>query len=88
MGDVAKEVGLAIYSRSHVVAMVTTSDFSREALKYAREITTSTHLQFVFITGALIERYLAGGPAVLLDHVTRNAAEVMVLKRQQPIDPE
>ncbi len=88
LGDVAKEVGLAIYSRSHVVAIVTTSDFSSEALNYARQITATTHLQFLFIKGTVIDAYLSGGPAVLLDHITRNAAEVMMAKRQQPINPE
>lgn len=87
LNDVAKEVGLAIYSKSHVVAMVTTSDFSREALAYAKEITSATHLQFLFITGSIIEAYLSKGPAVLLDHVSGNAAEVMRQKRHQPIDP-
>ena len=86
LGDVAKEVGLAIYSKSHVVAMVTTSSFSSQALAYAREITTATHLQFVFISGKIIDAYLERGAAVLLDHVTANAAEVMALKRAQPID--
>lgn len=88
LGDVAKEVGLAIYSKSHVVAMVTTSSFSREALAYAREITSATHLQFLFITGDVIDAYLARGAPALLEHVTDNATEVMAIKRQQPIDPE
>ena len=30
LGDIAKEVGLAIYTKAHVVAVVTTSGFSRE----------------------------------------------------------
>ena len=88
LGDVAKEVGLAIYSRSHVVAMVTTSSFSSQALAYAREITSATHLQFVFITGEVINDYLEHGAAVLLNHVTANATEVMALKRTQPIGPD
>lgn len=87
LSDVAKEVGLAIYSRSHVVAMVTTSDFTSEATAYAKEITSATHLQFLFVTGKVIEAYLNRGPTVLLDHVAKNAAEVMLQKRRQPIDP-
>ena len=87
LSDVAKEVGLAIYSRSHVVALVTTSDFSREAIAYAKEITSATHLQFLFVNGAVIDAYLNRGSAVLLEHVAGNAADVMRQKRQQPIDP-
>lgn len=87
LGDIAKEVGLAIYSKAHVVAVVTTSDFSREAYSYAREITLATHLQFLLINGDVIKRYLGSGARVLLDHVSANAAAVMTQKRGQPIVP-
>jgi hypothetical protein len=87
LGDVAKEVGLAIYSKAHVVAVVTTSDFSSEALAYAREVTATTHLQFLFVTGAVVRKYLDNGPVALLDHVAINAASVMQQKRGQPIAP-
>lgn len=88
LGDVAKEVGLAIYSKAHVVAVVTTSDFSSEAISYAREITNATHLQFLLINGAVVRNYLDKGAGVLLDHVAANAASVMAQKRSQPIAPE
>lgn len=88
LGDVAKEVGLAIYSKAHVVAVVTTSDFSSEALAYAREVTATTHLQFLLVTGAIVRKYLEKGPVALLDHVAANAASVMMQKRGQPIAPE
>jgi hypothetical protein len=88
LGDVAKEVGLAIYSKAHVVAVVTTSDFSSEAIAYAREITNATHLQFLLVNGAIVRGYLDKGAGVLLDHVAANAASVMAQKRSQPIAPE
>jgi len=85
LGDIAKEVGLAIYSRAHVVAVVTTSDFSREALAYCREITQSTHLQFLLISGEIVDEYLRKGAGTLIDHAMKNAKEIMALKRSQPI---
>lgn len=88
LGDVAKEVGLAIYSKAHVVVVVTTSDFSSEALAYAREVTATTHLQFLLVTGAVVRSYLDKGPSVLLDYVASNAARVMLQKRGQPIAPD
>jgi hypothetical protein len=88
LGEVAKEVGLAIYSKAHVVAVVTTSDFSSEAIAYAREITQATHLQFLLVNGAIVRGYLDKGSGVLLDHVTKNAASVMAQKRSQPVAPE
>jgi hypothetical protein len=88
LGDVAKEVGLAIYSKAHVVAVVTTSDFSSEAIAYANEITQATHLQFLFVNGAVVRSYLEKGPSSLLAHVASNAARVMAQKRNQPISPQ
>lgn len=88
LSDIAKEVGLAIYSKAHVVAVVTTSDFSSEALAYAKEITTATHLQFLLVKGDIVRRYLKQGAKVLMDHVAANAAGVMAQKRGQPITPE
>lgn len=88
LGDVAKEVGLAIYSKAHVVAVVTTSDFSSEAIAYANEITQATHLQFLFVNGAVVRNYLEKGPSSLLAHVASNAARVMSQKRNQAISPQ
>ncbi|MDG1431697.1 MAG: restriction endonuclease, partial [Paracoccaceae bacterium] len=88
LGDIAKEVGLALYSHAHVVAVVTTSDFSREALSYCREITLRTHLQFLLIPGNVVQDYLQKGAAKLVEHAMNNAKEIMALKRSQPIDAE
>jgi hypothetical protein len=88
LGDVAKEVGLAIFSKAHVVTMVTTSDFTRDALEYARAITLDTHLQFLFINGKVVRNYLSKGPASLIDHVSKNAKSVMAEKRRQRVEPE
>ena len=88
LSDVAKEVGLAIYSKAHVVAVVTTSDFSSEALAFTREITQATHLQFLLVNGGTVRSYLDNGASVLLDHIAANAASVMAQKRGQPVTPE
>jgi len=88
LGDIAKEVGLAIYSRAHVVAIVTTSGFSREALNYTREIMQSTHLQFVLVDKDTVHNYLTRGSVALVDFVMQNAKSVMALKRSQPVEAE
>lgn len=67
---------------------MTTSDFSGEAIAYAREITQATHLQFLLVNGAVVRSYLDKGASVLLDHVAANAANVMAQKRSQPVAPE
>lgn len=85
LGDVAKEVGIAIYAKAHVIVMVTTTDFTDDAKKYALEVTRATHLQFVFINGKLINTYFKNGKSALLDHFQQNAKEVMATKRDQAL---
>lgn len=85
LGDVAKEVGIAIFSKAHVVVMVTTTDFSQDAKDYALEITRATHLQFVFVDGKIINDYLKNGKDILWHHFQTNAKDVMSIKREQPL---
>lgn len=83
LSDVAKEVGIAIHQKAHVVVVVTTTDFTSEARKYADEITRETHLQFVLMPGHVVNSYLSGGETRLLEFVMENAAHVMTMKRGQ-----
>lgn len=87
LGDVAKEVGLAIFTKAHVVVVVTTTGFSKEALNYAKEVQQTTHLQFLFVDGATVKRYLSDGQATLIDYVMGNAGHVMKDKSSQPVLP-
>lgn len=83
LGDVAKEVGIAIFAKAHVIVMVTTSDFTQDAKNYALEVTRSNHLQFVFVNGKVIDEYLKVGKDALWRHFKSNAADVMAIKRDQ-----
>lgn len=85
LSDVAKEVGIAVYSKAQVVMVVTTSSFTSDALAYADEVTASMPLQFVLVPGTVVEQYLTHGSTALLDFVRRNAREVMRKKRGQPL---
>lgn len=84
LGDVAKEVGMAMLMRAHVIVMVSTGGFTGEALNYAEEITRATHLQFVFLDGKLLKDYLNKGPSVLHEFVMKNANLIMSKKSNQP----
>ena len=86
LSEVAKEVGIAIYMKAHVVVMVTTSNFTDDAINYAKEITRATHLQFLFISGAVVDKYLKHGRAILWEHVIGNSRQVLEAKRIQPVD--
>lgn len=85
LSEVAKEVGIALYVKAHVVVMVTTSAFSADARKYADVISEATPLQFLFIDGKAVETYLTEGKAALLEHARRNAGAVMAQKRKQSV---
>jgi hypothetical protein len=65
--------------------MVTTTAFSKDALNYAREVTRATPLQFVFVDGIVVSKYLEKGRAVLLDYFLSNSREVMAYKKNQPL---
>jgi restriction endonuclease Mrr len=85
LADVAKEVGIAVFAKAHVVVMVTTSDFTSAARAYAEEVTVSMPIQFLFISGQVVNQYLTKGRDLLLEHVRGNAKHVMSLKRRQPL---
>lgn len=83
ISDVAREVGLAIYYKAHVVVIVTGANFTQPALNYAREITEATHLQFAFVNGATLKAYVSGGARRLFEHFLDNARTVMARKHDQ-----
>lgn len=83
LSDVAKEVGIAVHKKAHVIAIVTTTEFSPDARNYAKEVTDSTHLQFLLVPGTVVRKYLSAGPAGLVEFVMDNASQVMALKRSQ-----
>lgn len=85
LSDVAKEVGIAVFSKAHVIVMVTTTDFTKDAIAYADEVTRATHLQFVFVNGQVLDEYLKDGKDALWHHFKRNATDVMRIKRDQPL---
>lgn len=88
LADVAKEVGVAVHRKAHVVAVVTTSDFSSEAVKFSLEVSEATHLQFLLVNGAVVRTYLRDGAASLLRFVLENASNVLEIKRRQPNIPQ
>jgi hypothetical protein len=83
LSDVAKEVGIAVHQRAHVVVIVTTSDFTPDARKYADEVARETNLQFVLVPGSAVRLYLQHGGADLLDFFMRNAIDATAIKRHQ-----
>jgi hypothetical protein len=81
--DVAKEVGMAMHSKAHVVMVVSRSDFTGGARRMARELAETTHLQFVLVPGEIVEAYLNSGFDALSNFMQKNARKTMKLKQMQ-----
>lgn len=83
LSEVAKEVGIAVYTRAHVIVMVATSSFSDDAYQFARQISRITSMQFLFLPGVIVRRYLSEGATFLREYVLGSAGTAMVEKRGQ-----
>jgi hemerythrin superfamily protein len=81
--DLAKEIGMAVLLRAHVVVLVTTGRFAQSVVTYANEIADTQNLQVVLIDKDAITRYRRGGPAALMDFLHGRAEATMRLKRGQ-----
>jgi hypothetical protein len=84
--DLAKEVGLAVLLRAHVVVMATTGRFARTIRDYAEGAAAETHLQVVMLDGDELKRVRAQGEARLVDTLKDQAREALSLKRPQVLE--
>jgi hypothetical protein len=85
LSDVAKEVGIAVHAKAHVVVVITTGEFTQDAREYANEVSKATHLQFALVNGQVVNRYLKVGLKAIIEFFQNNAKEVMKLKGEQPL---
>jgi hypothetical protein len=83
LADLAKEIGMAVLLRGHVVVMVTTADFSGPLKDHALKAIENTALQVVLIDGKLIRSYRLRGASALYDHLQATAATTLRRKRSQ-----
>jgi hypothetical protein len=83
LSDLAKEVGMAVLLRAHVIVMVTTGRFASSVETYARELMDTQNLQVVLVDKKVLARYKAGGMHALLDFLHSSAEATMRLKRGQ-----
>ena len=83
LSDVAKEVGIALHQKAHVVMVVTSGDFTADAEAYATQVSRDQYFQFLLINGKVVQKYLSDGRNALLKYVIANAEKVMVTKASQ-----
>ncbi len=83
LSDLARELGMCVLLKAHVIVMVTTGTFSSEVKGYAESLASTTSHQVVLVDKEVLRRYRVRGGAVLLEHFQRTAADTMRLKQPQ-----
>ncbi len=83
VNDIAKEVGMAVVMRAHVICMVTTGRFTSSVEEFAKGVAETSALQVVLIDRDLLEEYRRVGPSAVIDHLRSNAASVLRIKASQ-----
>lgn len=77
--DIAKEVGLSIQLKSNVILVVTTGQFSRDALSYADDVMQDTHLNIITLDKRDLN-ILTASPLAIVKILNKKARRVMELK--------
>jgi hypothetical protein len=83
LSDLAKEVGMAVLLRAHVIVMVTTGRFAGTVVTYAKELMDTQHLEVILIDKNVLAKYRSGGLRALMDFLHSEAEATMRLKRGQ-----
>lgn len=83
VGTLAKELGMAVLLRAHVIVIATTGRFADTVAEYARQTAETTLMQVVLVDGAIVRSFLVSGDSALKDHFRRSAADTVAIKRPQ-----
>lgn len=81
--DVAKEVGMAVALKAHVIVLVTTGRFTRAVRTFSDTLAGSTAHQVIMIDADLLEKYRETGGQAVIDWLRVNAYRVLTLKEPQ-----
>jgi len=83
LADLAKEIGMAVLLKAHVIVMVTTGAFSGSVAGFAKQVGATGALPVVLIDSTEVRRFLRQGQQALRDYLGRVAHQTMSLKRGQ-----
>lgn len=83
LSDAAKEVGMAVVLKAHVIVLVTTGRFASSVQAFAEEVMLTQPYQMILIDGELLEKYRLRDATPLLRFLHDTAHDVMRLKSQQ-----
>lgn len=83
LAALAKEIGIAVLLRAHVVVLVTTATFRASVKDHADRLAETTNLQVVLVDGKVLAAYALGGPSSIMGFFHTAAAATMRLKKAQ-----
>lgn len=83
LSDFAKEIGMAVLLKAHVIVMVTTGAFRSTVTDAARSLAETTPLQALLLDGNALTGYKDHGVGFLVEYIRRSAAKVLEWKRPQ-----
>jgi hypothetical protein len=81
--DIAKEVGMAVVLKAHVIVLVTTGRFTRAVRTFADGLAGSSAQQAILIDKDLLKKYREAGAQSILEWLGTYARHVLVLKESQ-----
>jgi len=79
----AKELGMALLLKAHVVVIVTTSRFAKSARDYAKVASETTSTQLILLDGTSLREYRRSGAASLRSEFHESALAAVNRKREQ-----
>ena len=80
LDDIAKEVGVAVKTKPHVIMIVTSGRVGPDARGFATDIMRETHLNVALVEGPDLRR-VAKDPMAIVDVLRREAENAMEIKR-------
>ncbi len=83
VADLAKEVGMCVLLRAHVIVIVTTGEIGATVRAYAKTLGDSTAHQAVLVDGKVLADYKKRGARALLEFFHDAASGTLQLKRPQ-----
>lgn len=83
LADLAKEIGMAMLLRAHVVVMVTTGTFTGPLRDHAKKAIENTPLQVILIDDSILRLHRRSGAGPLIDFFESQALLAMNDKRNQ-----
>ena len=81
--DIAKEVGMAVVLKAHVIVLVTTGRFTRAVRTFADGLAGSSAHQVILIDADVLKKYRQIGGQAVIDWLRINAYRVLTLKEPQ-----